>query len=359
MSEVRRVTVELGRRAYEVSVGDGIASRVASLVELPPDAEKAFVITHPGLESLAGPAVGSLQDRLQVEILPFPEGEPSKSLTSVAMLCNALADRRAHRHDLVVTFGGGVVSDVGGFVAATYARGMPLINLPTTLLGQVDAAVGGKTGVNLDQGKNLVGAVYQPIGVVCDVGLLRTCPKEEMRSGLAEVVKYGLIAEPDLLDVVERHSGELIAADPALLVDVVSRSVAIKAEIVAGDEHEQGTRAHLNYGHTFAHAIERLDNYERRHGHAVAVGMMAAAYLARELNRVDEQVVARHRRVLEAVGLPVTADLDLDQLEASWLLDKKYRRGMRFVLLAGLGKPEADVEAPRDALERAIERLRT
>jgi 3-dehydroquinate synthetase len=179
-----------------------------------------------------------------------------------------------------------------------------------------------------------------------------------MRSGLAEVIKYGFIADPDLLMYVAEHAGALVDGDPEALLEVVSRSVAIKAGIVSGDERESGIRAHLNYGHTFAHAIELNESFGGiRHGEAVALGMMAAAYLARELDRIDDDVVTLHRRVLESVGLPVTASLNLDTLEDAWRLDKKYRRGVRFVLLAGLGKPEAGVEVPREALVKTIERL--
>ncbi|MGH2805934.1 MAG: 3-dehydroquinate synthase [Actinomycetota bacterium] len=359
--EERRVLVDLGERSYEIVIGRALAARLGEIIPSFPDAEKVFFITHPSRYTQARPAFESLQTRsLAVGILMIPEGEATKSLENVASLYEKLAAAGAHRHDVVVTFGGGVVSDAAGFVASTYARGMPLVHVPTTLLGQVDAAIGGKTGVNLPQGKNLVGTIYQPSMVVCDADLLVTCPPEEIRSGLAEVIKYGFIAEPDLLDFVETNAGTLVAGDPRMYVEIVARSVAIKAAVVAGDEREGGIRAHLNYGHTFAHAIELNENFGGiRHGEAVALGMMAAAYLAREMDRIDDHVLALHRRVLSSVGLPVTASLNLDSLEAAWRLDKKYRRGVRFVLLADLGKPEADVEAPREALEKTIERLAT
>jgi 3-dehydroquinate synthase/shikimate kinase/3-dehydroquinate synthase len=356
---VRRVTVALGDRSYDVVVGRGISEQVTTFVPPTPNAEKAMIVTHASLAPMAKQVAASLESRgLATGILPVPEGEVSKSIVVAESLWEQMVDGGWHRSDLVVAFGGGVVSDLAGFVAATYNRGVPLLNVPTTLLGQVDAAIGGKTGVNLPQGKNLVGAIHQPLVVVCDVDLLRSLPPEELRSGLAEVVKYGLIADATLLALVERQARAILSGDPEVLLDVVTRCVAVKASIVASDENERGVRAHLNYGHTFGHAIEHAAEFRGlRHGEAVALGMMAAAYLARELGRIDEDVVQTHRRVLQAMELPVTASLDLAALERAWRHDKKYQSGVRFVLLSAIGRVEAGIEAPRPALERAIERM--
>ncbi|MGH2695255.1 MAG: 3-dehydroquinate synthase, partial [Actinomycetota bacterium] len=324
--------------------------------------EKAFVVTHAGLEQDAADLIGSLEGRgLAIRFLTVPEGEPAKSLATAESLYAALGDADAHRADLVVSFGGGVVCDVAGFVASTYNRGMPIAQVPTSLTAQVDAAIGGKTGVNIPQGKNLVGTFHQPVAVLCDVALLRALPDEELRSGLAEVCKYGFIAEPSLLELLEGHKNAVFERDSELLTEIVARSAAIKAEIVSADERETtGRRAHLNYGHTFAHAIENAAGYGAvRHGEAVSLGMMAAAYLARELDRIDDAAVGLHRRVLGSLGLPVTAKLDVDALEAAWKRDKKYRGGVRFVLLTRIGRPESGVEAPRNVVQRAIERLTT
>jgi 3-dehydroquinate synthase len=251
-----------------------------------------------------------------------------------------------------------VVSDLAGFVAATYNRGMAVVHLPTTLLGQVDAAIGGKTAVNLTHGKNLVGAFHQPVGVVCDVALLETLPDAEFVSGLAEVAKYGFIAEPRILDDLEKSAGELSPTATGSLIEIVGACAGIKARIVAADEREQGLRAHLNYGHTFAHAIERAANYSSiRHGEAVSLGMMCAAYVAHEMGWIDHEVVDRHQRVLDGLGLPTSAPLDLDELESAWQLDKKYRRGVRFVLLHGIGRPRAGAEVPRAVLVKGLERM--
>lgn len=354
----RRIVVQAPSRTYEVVIGWGISSTITR-ERVAPDAETAFVVSHPALASVATQVVKSLeQDGLRTVPLDIPDGETSKSLATVADLYARLAAHEAHRTDPIVAVGGGVVTDVAGFVAATYTRGMPLVNVPTTLLGQVDAAIGGKTGVNLPEGKNLVGSFYQPSLVLCDCELLRGLPAEELRSGLAEVVKYGFIADPDLLNVLEQRAQRIFDRDRDVLVEVVSRSAAIKASYVAADEHDRGIRSHLNYGHTFAHAIERMSSFGTvRHGEAVALGMMAAAYLAAELGRIDEELVAGHRRILETVGLPVTARLDPTELQEAWAHDKKHRHGTRYVLLAGLGKAESGVEADEGALRRAIERM--
>ena len=370
---IRRIAVDLGDRSYDVVVGSALASRLASLVSLPEDAERAVLVTHPSLKDRAAAVVDSLSEAgLETHVVTVSEGEGSKSLTVVAELLEDFASHGLHRTDLVIGLGGGVIGDLAGFAASVYHRGVAVVHLPTTLLAQVDAAIGGKTGVNLAAGKNLAGTFHQPRGVFCDVDLLAGLPEEELRSGLAEVTKYGFLMEPFLLDIVETRTDELVARDERLLVEVVARCAAIKAEIVSADEREAGRRAWLNYGHTFGHAIEKAVGFkEIRHGEAVALGMVAAALLAFELGRVNDACVERHRSVLSAAGLPVAGRLDLKALEAAWIHDKKYRRGVRFVLLMqpddmhpdmkakGLGVPEAGVEAPKDAIERAVERLGT
>lgn len=358
-----RVRVEVPGAPYEVIVGHGSSSHLACVSPVFEGAENVFVISDSDLADLAAARTSSLDDATApVHRIALAPGESSKSLAAVERIYGRLADAQAHRHDVVVAFGGGVVTDVAGFVASTFNRGMPLVNVPTTLLGQVDAAIGGKTGVNLPQGKNLIGTIYQPTAVVCDVGLLASLPQREVSSGLAEVVKYGFIARPSLLDVVEQEAPALLVADPQILIDVVGQCVAIKAGVVARDERESGERANLNYGHTFAHALERSVGYGRlRHGEAVALGMMAAAHLARSMGMISEEVVEHHRRVLTAVGLPVSISLEERDLAEAWRHDKKYRGGVRFVLLEE--QPDkgvvvrSGVEAPTGALDEAIERL--
>jgi shikimate kinase/3-dehydroquinate synthase len=354
----RRITARTPSSSYDIVVGSGVAGDLADYVPELPDAEVAFLVTHRSLRELAAPAAASLATRgLRLAWGLVPEGEEAKTLEHARALHEELARAGAHSHDLVVAFGGGVVCDLAGFVASTYHRGVAVAHVPTTLLAQVDAAIGGKTGVNLSLGKNLVGTIHQPVGVLCDVSLLTRLPVPELRSGMAEVVKYGLIADPSLLDIVASRADDILGAEQTILGEIVYRCAAIKAGIVERDEREHGERAYLNYGHTFAHAIEHASGFTIRHGEAVALGMMAAAHLAADLGRIDEDAVAAQRRALEAVELPTRARCDLDALERAWRQDKKYRGGVRFVLLSALGNPEAGIAAPRDAVERALERL--
>ncbi|MEA2460211.1 MAG: shikimate kinase / 3-dehydroquinate synthase [Actinomycetota bacterium] len=351
------VKVDLGPRSYDVLVGSRILHRVIAAV--PDDAEHVFVVTHPELEPLAAPVVDDLKrERRDVHVLLVPEGERSKSWAEAGRLLSTLADVPAHRKDVVVAFGGGVIGDLAAFVASTYARGLRVIQVATSLLAQVDAAIGGKTAVNLAQGKNLVGTFHQPLAVFCDVKLLRSLSDRELRCGLAEVIKYGFIADPSLLETIRDRSDAIFARDERVLRPMVKRSASIKAHIVSTDETEQGHRAWLNYGHTIGHAVERSDRLEGiRHGEAVALGMMAAAHLAHDAGRIDDELLSLHRTTLEAVGLPVRADLDVDMLEEVWLRDKKYDGGMRFVLLNGLGKPEAGIGVDRSSIEKALKRM--
>ena len=348
------VFVEHGSGSYPVIVGRDLLDSWPEEIALPASAERAFVISQRALRAYAGPIRTNLSSEgLEVRVLEIPDGERSKSVAVADELYRALAADSANRHDLVISVGGGVVSDLAGFVASTYARGLSVVHVPTSLLGQVDAAVGGKTGVNLDAGKNLVGTFHQPLGVVADVTTLAKLPPEEFTSGMAEVLKYGFISDRTLLDMAHLSRD----SEPDDLVGMVSRSVRIKARIVAEDEREGGLRAVLNYGHTFGHAIETLSDYSVRHGEAVAVGMMAAAHLAHVQGRIGEAVVRLHRDSLSSAGLPVTARLELGALIEVWRRDKKYDRGVRFVLLDGVGQPVYGVEATEQELAETLRRV--
>ena len=362
----RRIPVPIPGRNHDVLVGRRLIPNIDEL--LPPfeGAENAVVVTHPSLTAIAGEVATAMARRgLTTQVTEVPEGEGSKSLAQAEQLYDVLAQAGAHRRDLLMSVGGGVVSDLGGFVAATYHRGMPVVHVPTTLLAQVDAAIGGKTGVNTRHGKNLVGAIHQPAAVVCDVDVLQGLPQEEIVSGLAEVCKYGFIAAPDLLELLDKRAPDILSRDPELLEEIVAACVGIKAAVVARDERESGERAHLNYGHTFGHAIEHLSQTKSqvptaeplRHGEAIALGMVCAACLASELGLLDDDEVALHRRLLGSLGLPVSAELSIDELEEIWRHDKKYDGEVRFVLLEGLGRPRSGVVAPRPVLERALERV--
>jgi 3-dehydroquinate synthase len=295
--------------------------------------------------------------------LELPDGEAAKSADVVAGAWERLGAAGFTRSDAVVTVGGGATTDVGGFIAATWLRGVRVVHVPTSLLGMVDAAVGGKTGIDTGAGKNLVGSFHEPAGVLCDLDVLATLPREELVSGLGEVVKCGFIADPEILTVVETDPAAVLDPASDALAEVVERSVRVKAEVVAGDLRETGgTGGHpgrevLNYGHTLAHAIEKVTGYTVRHGEAVAIGMVYVAALARLAGRLDDGTAARHAAVLGSVGLPTTwADAPFDDLLAVMRVDKKTRGDtLRFVVLDGLARP-AVLAGPADDLLRAAYR---
>lgn len=330
------VTVDLGDRSYEVCVGAGVRARLRSA--MPADARRVAVITQPNV----GWTVDSGLDQTVLEV---PDGEEAKCLAEVERLCRCLSDAGFTRSDVIVAVGGGVVTDVAGFVAAVYHRGMRYVSVPTTLLAQVDAAIGGKTGVNLPEGKNLVGAFWQPHAVLCDTDVLATLPPRELRSGQGELAKYHFLSSDDLdaLDLDER----------------IAAAVRIKAEVVAADEREGGRRAILNYGHTLAHAIETAGRYDLRHGEAVAVGLVYASEVAVRMGRIDEDRVAEHRRVVTAYGLPsrLPAMLDDDELLALFGRDKKAVDGLTLVLDSARG-PEPVVGVPELVLREALAAIR-
>jgi shikimate kinase / 3-dehydroquinate synthase len=250
------------------------------------------------------------------------------------------------------------VCDIAGFLASSYNRGMPLALVPTTLAAQADAAVGGKASLNLPQGRNLLGTVHQPVAVISDVTVVAP-GQPGFRGGLAEGVKHALISGCDLVSLLEDEADALLAGVPDTLTRLVTRSVQVKADIVGRDERERGDRLHLNYGHTFGHAIEQVSGPDAADdGEATALGMMAAAYLSRRLGRLSDEVVDLHRRLLTGLGLPVSGQFTVEQLRAAWLRDKKFRDGARFVVLNGVGRPEAGVAADQDTLEAALADLR-
>jgi 3-dehydroquinate synthase len=294
-----------------------------------------------------------------VVLAAVPGGEQAKTL-EVAVNLWALLGRRAFtRTDVVVGLGGGAATDLAGFVAASWLRGVRVVHVPTTLLGMVDAAVGGKTGLNTEEGKNLVGAFHPPAGVLCDLDTLRSLPAAEIASGLAEVVKAGLVADPRILELVE--ADPVAAADPAspTLHELVERSVRWKADVVSQDLRESGPREVLNYGHTLGHAVEKIESYRRRHGEAVSVGLVYAAELSHAAGRLDADGVARHRSVLASVGLPTAYDGSRwPDLLAAMRVDKKARGSMlRFVVLDAIGRP-GRLEGPDESLlEAAFERI--
>ena len=354
MSDATRIRVGgVGDPAYDVVVGTGLLGELPGL--LGSGVERVLVI-HPRALRAAGEAV---RDDLGAQgfsafIVEVPEAEEAKSAEVASSLWGVLGQSGFTRSDAIVGVGGGTVTDLAGFVAATWLRGVRVVHIPTTLLAMVDAAVGGKTGINTAEGKNLVGAFHTPAGVLCDLARLETLPPEDLVSGIAEVIKCGFIADPAILDLVEADPEGVTRCSGPPLRELIERSITVKARVVSQDLKESSLREILNYGHTFAHAIEQVEGYSWRHGDAVSVGMVYAAELARLAGRLDDALVDRHRAVLASVGLPTSYRGDRwPQLFDAMRRDKKSRGSvLRFVVLNGLAQP-ARLEGPDPSMLRA------
>jgi 3-dehydroquinate synthase len=359
------IEIPLPSGTYPVTVGADLLARAAELGRPPARATRALVVTQdPVVEAgHVAPVEASLRAAdIQVVRHVVPDGEQAKDTAVLAELWAACASVPLTRDDLVVAVGGGVVGDLAGFAAATYNRGIAVLQVPTTLLAQVDAAIGGKTGINLRAGKNLVGAFHQPCAVVCDTSVLASLPRRLRTEGLGEVVKYGLIADPELLELLLAAPPDPVAGvllDEGLLAELVRRSVAVKAGVVGADEREGGIRAHLNLGHTYGHVVEALTGYGRvLHGEAVAIGTVVALRLGVRLGRTPPEVAARGEAVLTHVGLPTRGpELDREVVWGVMARDKKaVADGVRFVVLDDLAAPtivtpeRADVDAVLDEL---------
>ncbi len=346
MSDSVTIRVELSERSYDIRIGRGILDESGRFVAERLKGKQAVVITdehvrQPHADKVAAALVAS---GTRTDTLVVPAGEDTKGAAQAAALWNRLLELGADRKTFVVAVGGGVVGDLAGFVAATYARGIPFIQVPTSLMAQVDSSVGGKVGINLPLAKNLVGAFWQPAGVLIDLAALDTLPAREYRSGLAEVVKYGVILDEEFFAFLESHIAEINARDNATLLHLIRRSCELKAQVVAADEHEEtGLRAVLNYGHTFCHPLETVAGYGTYlHGEAVAIGMMCASRLAEFVGRIDTKLTMRQGNLLSALGLPTTVTgLDIDALMTAMQRDKKAEEGkLRFVLPSRLGHVE-------------------
>ncbi len=350
MSEIDQIDVT-GERPYPVLVGRGVRSQLPTAVG-GLGARTAVLVHQPALAAAAEDIRTELADAgIEAHRVEIPDAEDGKSV-AVAAFCWEVCGRVGlTRSDVVISLGGGAATDLAGFVAATWMRGVRVVHVPTTLLAMVDAAVGGKTGVNTAAGKNLVGAFHEPSAVLVDLATLDTLPQAEIAAGSAEIVKSGFIADPTILDLVE--SDPTAALDPAgdVLPELVRRAIRVKAEVVASDLRESDLREILNYGHTLGHAIERREEYRWRHGAAVSVGLVFAAELARAAGRLDDATADRHRSVLSSMGLPVAYEPGaLPELIESMRGDKKARGGtLRFVVLDALAKPSR-LEGPDEAL---------
>ncbi len=357
-----RLRVNSSSRGYDICIGSDLLRQVGNLVGPLDLGHHVGLVTHPALAELYAPIVQDTLNRAghEVSLHTVPPGEESKSLEQTVGLCRALVRARLDRGSALIALGGGVIGDLAGFVAATLYRGIPFVNLPTTLLAQVDSSVGGKTGVNLPEGKNLVGAFHQPHLVVADVLALRTLPEREFRSGLAEVVKHGMIADPALFQRLEEEADRILARDPGTLQEIVARSCVIKASVVERDERESGLRGMLNFGHTVGHAIEAAMGYGAiTHGEAVAHGMVVAAALSVRRGLCPEKDARRLRELLERFGLLGTLPPSPESLEKYMVSDKKARDGvLQFVLTRGVGSVTFAPVLDREELRRGLREVR-
>jgi 3-dehydroquinate synthase len=361
-----RITVG-GERPHEVIVGTGILGELPGLVAGPegsapagPGASAVTVIHAAGLGEVAAAACRVLaQAGYRVHAEEIPDGEAAKEITVAARLWSRLAGHRIGRTDCIVGIGGGAACDLAGFVAATWLRGIRVVHVPTTLLAMVDAAIGGKTAVNIPEGKNLAGAFHQPAGVLADLATLGTLPGREYVSGLAEVIKAGFIADPAILDLVEADPEQAAVPSGKAAAELIERAIRVKAAVVADDPREAGRREFLNYGHTLGHAIEQVEEFRFRHGEAVAIGLVYAAELGRLTGRLDDGTARRHREVLTSVGLPTRYQpAAWPQLRSAMGVDKKTRGSrLRFVVLDGLARPGVLSDPAEELLEQAYQEV--
>ncbi len=356
MSAPTRIPVR-GATPYDVVVGHGLLGELAAMVE----GSSRIAVVHPAaLRETAEAIRKDLEaDGHEAVAVEVPDGEAQKDLKVAAYLWDVLGQVGFTRTDALVGVGGGATTDLAGFVAATWLRGVPVVHVPTTLLGMVDAAVGGKTGINTSAGKNLVGAFHPPAGVLCDLTALETLPPHDYVAGLAEVVKVGFTHDPRILELIEQDPKAARTPDGPHTRELVERAIAVKAQVVGDDLTEQGQREFLNYGHTLGHAIEKVEDYGWRHGAAVSVGLAFVAELGRLAGRLDDETAARHRSVLESVGLPTSYTGDWQKVRAAMSIDKKSRGNrLRFVVLDALASPRILDDPDPTLLAAAYEEVR-
>ena len=343
---MRTLKVSLGDRSYPIYLGEGLLSQAGQLLKEAGCGEKVGIVTNPTVAALYLKTVQEALGRsgFRATSILVPDGEEHKNFKSLSAIYDQLIRGRFERSSSILALGGGVIGDLAGFAAATFLRGIPYLQVPTTLLAQVDSSVGGKTGVNHREGKNLIGAFYQPRGVLIDVGVLHTLPRRELLAGLAEVIKYGIIEDPGLFGLLEEKLDRLLALDRVLLEEAIAASCSIKARVVEKDEREEDYRSVLNFGHTIGHALESLTGYEKfLHGEAVAIGMAQAASISVRQGACDEQSLSRIQRLITRAGLPtaIPSDMKPSELVKRMEVDKKTAGAkIKFVLCAGIGKTQ-------------------
>ncbi len=353
---IARISV-VAEQPYVVAIGRGAQSEVRPFLE---GLARLAIVVPDALLPLAHDLIAmATESDTELTLITTRSGEAQKQIDSAAAAWADLARAGFTRTDLIIGIGGGATTDLAGFIAATWLRGVRWIAIPTTLAGMVDAAIGGKTGINIDAGKNLVGAFHSPIAVFCDTDFLSSLDDRDISAGLAEVVKCGFIRDPRILDLIENDPIAAQRWDSQLLFELIERSVRVKAEVVGSDFKEGDLREILNYGHTLGHAIERSEEYRLRHGEAVSIGLMYAAILANLSGHLDSQTTQRHRRILESLGLPLTYNSDAwPNLLTKMSLDKKTRaKKLRFVILDGIAKPTRLEDPDPELLERAYKEM--
>ncbi len=358
---MKTLTLDLGPRSYPIHIGSGLLARPELLAAAIPG-PRAVIVTNETVAPLYLEWVARALGRFAPLEIILPDGEQYKTLDTLNQVFTRLLEARCDRGTTIVALGGGVIGDIAGFVAASYQRGVPFVQVPTTLLAQVDSSVGGKTGVNHALGKNMIGAFFQPRAVIVDTDTLNTLPDRELSAGIAEVIKYGLIRDPEFFSWLEVHMDRLLARDPVVLAQAIERSCRHKAEVVAMDETESGVRAILNLGHTFGHAIETGMGYGVwLHGEAIAAGMVMAADLSRRLGWLTDAEVARIARLIERARLPVKppASLGVERFRELMSVDKKVQAGkLRLVLLKRLGEAIVTSDFPPAVLDQTLDAMR-
>ena len=355
---MQRLNIDLGERSYEIILGSDVLTKVGESLSKVLQPSRVVLVTHPVLFQLYGDKIlpGFKDQGWTLDVIEVPEGETSKTLKQAEIIYDRLLDLKCDRKSVLIAFGGGVIGDLVGFVAATFQRGIPFVQVPTTLLSQVDSSVGGKTAVNHPKGKNIIGAFYQPRLVAADLDTLQSLPREEFRAGLAEVIKYGVIYDATLFDYLEQNTEKIMRLEKECLMHIIKTSCSIKAEVVEKDERESHYRMILNFGHTLGHAIEALTGYSKFiHGEAVAIGMVYAAKLSHQLGKCPQEIPERIMELVKKCGLPVDLpDLDPQLIIESLYHDKKtINNKIKFILVKGIGK----IEIINDISEGDIRKL--
>ncbi len=355
---MRTIRVNLSTNGYNIYIDNGLIEKIGELLVKEKEPCKTLLITDKNVEKIYGDAVleSLRREKFDVGLVSIDPGEEQKSLETAGMLYHACFDRKLDRNSLIVALGGGVVGDIGGFVASTFMRGIPFIQAPTSLLAQVDSSIGGKVAVNHPKGKNMIGSFYQPMAVFIDTGTLSTLPATELVAGLVEVIKYGVIKDGKLFEYIEKSLHGIVRLNYDALLNIIATSCQIKANVVAEDEKEKHIRAILNYGHTIGHAIETLTDYKKyRHGEAVAMGMLYAAKIAVEMGLTDNTVYERQRTLFMKMGLSLNPGLDAGDIIKILYTDKKTVAGrLRFILPLSIGEVIISDKVTEDILYKVL-----